>query len=1081
MLILQRTMEEEDCKPAAQPMTNGSSHAAVAATGVVNEQQQQRHHSDAPDGQVSSSMMKMDEEDETTRRHERRRKRRRLKNHMQNQGSNPLFTNFLSSKFDVEENDQVIVIDDDDDNDDDDGDNNDLDQVDDHEEKPLVVIDVDVELGLKDPPPKPPPKQQAADTVSSALAALADSPRINTRAAKRAVTTAVTSSHFSIHTENTNDNPPNGNNSNSNNSPLEEGWYEGVVSPIALPEDEGYLNDVHCFVRQQLEFFSASGDRSSRRKRGRVGMRCKHCHEAAKNVSNFSWPTGSLSYPNTYASVHQACAQRFQVHWQNFCVSMPHAINAQFQALIQEQQQPTKPAKRNRGGIPAPLYYTLSMQRIGLVETPDGLRYSRDLKLEPLPLETVKATMDAQNTLAVTSDYTGMGNMETSGNVLPTPVGSSVSVDAAMKESRGSIDEGSERILAECIAEADQPEKCLARGSDRALVTDYIFVTIRQMALCHALPADLSARGKKTKLLQMGLAGFCCRFCLEAAGGGYVFVPHSCRSFLSAPDNLGSAITNSFTQHLQKCHNVPKRFQKAMAVFKRLHQRQMGLLPYGAQRKFFHLLWDRLREADKTPDEMENLLPQITEVPNTPPVVHFVETANGASTKKDKPTAARTDTVQPVSAISDDLPTERPSNFPESFDEETRKVLQQAESSFADKKVEAAEVLLLPEERILVSDYVFLTLLQLRPTAPTTADSSRTRRVSGGVMGVCCIHCAGSDQVVAPSGRSFPSAPDNFASALNTSLYNHMQACYFIPADVKRALVNLRKLHSAQCQSLRFGSQRKYFNLLFARLRKMYSGLDPSGLSPVPVESKDTLESLGFTKISNAVGQSTTMCKHCRMVPAAFRARDAVCYDRFSLNRARVHNSICQGNGIDLSLTVTSFKGLATGLGQISADLLKSTAFQNLVLAAVGGNNDLKRAFVDDVLTTLENETEPGKVHDGTTNGCDRRRGLWKIIPHEVSFENVNAAFQEMASRMGISSKLQELPALVDYLMIISPSLSIPEANNEDDNGQDHEVLPKPTISLSSIPEANNRDGHGQNHETMGQPNGDVSTRNEVD
>jgi hypothetical protein len=59
------------------------------------------------------------------------------------------------------------------------------------------------------------------------------------------------------------------------------------------------------------------------------------------------------------------------------------------------------------------------------------------------------------------------------------------------------------------------------------------------------------------------------------------------------------------------------------------------------------------------------------------------------------------------------------------------------------------------------------------------------------------------------------------ASALNTSLYNHMQNCYLVPDELKRALYQLKRIHSAQCASLKFGSQRRYFNLVFDRLRKV--------------------------------------------------------------------------------------------------------------------------------------------------------------------------------------------------------------------------------------------------------------------
>eukprot|EP00977_Amphora_coffeiformis_P010885 scaffold2558_cov172-Amphora_coffeaeformis.AAC.16 len=937
--------------------------------------------------------------DELRRRQERRRKRKRLKNHMQNQGSNPLFSEFLTSEFDVPQNDEVIVIQDSDD--------------DNEDEEPPIVIDVDVQLGLKEVPLSP--ASVSSSAVHSNNATSADrAPRIHTRSAKKVSVAAAVSTHFNIHTDN-----------QQSNSALEEGWYEGVVSPIAMPEDAAHLNAVHCFVRENLEFFSSPGSASSRRKRGRVGLRCIHCAAQAVQDPSFSWPTGGLSHPNTFASVHQACSQRFQVHWQTACPSMPSEVRAHFKLLLQEMQHPGRPAKRSRGGYPVPTYYTLSMQRLGLVETQDGLRFSRDLKLEPLPLESVRATLEAQ-TINVDDHH---GSMEAMAGNLPAPVSSSS--DAAMKEIRGSIDEAAERVLAECIAETDRPEKYLARGSDKALVTDYIFITIRQMALCHALPEDLSARGKKTKMMQVGFAGFCCRFCQDAAGGTSVsYMMGSCRSFLSAADNLGSAITNSFTQHIQKCRYVPHAIQKAMGVFKRIHQRQMGFLPYGAQRRFFHLLWDRLREADKSTEEVEASLPPKVE----PPANGTLVTGGDQNRNVESAMEIEKPELNGCHKTVESLPTERPVNFPESSDEATRRVLREAETVFAERKVAASKYLLLPEERNLVSDYVFLTLMQLTPVAPTAADQSRSRRpLVGGLMGIACIHCLESERMITPSGRSFPSAPDNFASTLNSSLYSHLQACDSVPHEIKRAFANLRKLHSAQCSSLVFGSQRRYFNLLFSRLRQLYTGMNVSGSEAPSFEPRETLETLGFLHMKTPSGQLIHMCKRCRMVPAAFRARDAVCYDRLSLSRARVHRSICQEDGLDLSLTLDSFVVAAAALEHSPAVLSQNTAFQNLVSAAVGRKEELKQVFIKHVLAMLQKANDSNEEISESSNDCSevQYRGLWKHFPHEVSYEDVHTAYQEMALSFGLQSSLRESSALLDYLMIISPTLIVPDDVSE--------------------------------------------------
>jgi hypothetical protein len=131
------------------------------------------------------------------------------------------------------------------------------------------------------------------------------------------------------------------------------------------------------------------------------------------------------------------------------------------------------------------------------------------------------------------------------------------------------------------------------------------------------------------------------------------------------------------------------------------------------------------------------------------------------------------------------------------------------------------------------------------------------------------IACHGREQQVSPSVRSFPTAPDNYASALNGGFYNHMQNCMYISSELKRALAATRKIHSSQCSSLKFGgSQCKYFNLLFARLGKFKVAAQAD-----PAHALDYTP-FGFLQVSS----SLILCVTCRMVPIQFLAEDALFY-----------------------------------------------------------------------------------------------------------------------------------------------------------------------------------------------------------
>jgi hypothetical protein len=460
----------------------------------------------------------------------------------------------------------------------------------------LVRIDVDAYLGLKVATPE---KGQGS--------------RVLIPAASSAVVSSTTANN-----NNNNNNHSHNSNDNAAASPVDEGWYEGSVSMFLPPDDTQYLNELQQLIRANLELFSATeldaamsqAGRRTPTVRGKVGVRCRHCanvvaekmktqkqdleytgvHTTSLSSSSSSslysgkhfWPGGAVSYPLNIAGLYSVCSQKPQLHFEQ-CPNLPWETKAQFKNLTQDIGRGAR-TRRSEGGLPNSLYYVIAAKRIGLVDVKDGIRFGRDLSLDPLPFEAIKAQMD--NEMPAASRSTSSFHTSNRPN-------------AAAQEPRMTADEESERVLAEALTEADLPLKFPALGSDKQLVTDYFFMAIRQMAVCHAVPSDFSTRGKKTKLMRLGYAGFCCRHCMEPDGAPPYITDFSCRSFSSAADNLSSAISNSFTSHLQKCYKTPVRIKKALTAYKRIHQRQMAQLAYGSQRRLIHELWARLRAADR--------------------------------------------------------------------------------------------------------------------------------------------------------------------------------------------------------------------------------------------------------------------------------------------------------------------------------------------------------------------------------------------------------------------------------------------------------------------------------------------------
>jgi hypothetical protein len=360
------------------------------------------------------------------------------------------------------------------------------------------------------------------------------------------------------------------------------------------------------------------------------------------------------------------------------------------------------------------------------------------------------------------------------------------------------------------------------------------------------------------------------------------------------------------------------------------------------------------------------------------------------------------------------------SDYPLCDEAETKALLIDAEENW-DPAVN--DYLIRPEDRQLVSDYIFLTMRHMKKAIPTAADAMRIRRSSANSVinpGICCIHCFEKDDFVSPSGRSFPSAADNFASAFNSSLYNHMQACTFVPVNVKRALATLRKIHSAQC-SKKFGAQRRYFNILYGRLLpatvQVTDQREPF-VAPTSPSPRHTLSSLGFLELPT-VGRTEcqlTLCSRCRMVPVQFRARGAFFAERPSLTRAKDHYLNCKGSKLDLTLARDTLQAAAAALGVTATELVQRDSFKDLVRAAVDGHKALCRTFSLDVLITrdYEESDDPGE--------------LWKAFPDSADFESVQAAFQVLARELeDCSTDLRLHPELLAYILLIAPGMKVPD------------------------------------------------------
>jgi hypothetical protein len=210
------------------------------------------------------------------------------------------------------------------------------------------------------------------------------------------------------------------------------------ISPVSLstPEDEKELNELHCFVRRSLEFFSANEDdvsapapgRKTRVCLGQVGIRCIHCKSLPINKRK----KRSVCYPPTVDGIYHAVSNMKHDHFA-VCTGLSEASRKAFtdvRALCTRRtstsssstttSSSTNSAPKQHSKHSTSLFYTQSAKDLGLVDTTSGVRFSDGIiqadfpkilpagQQHPLPLNTSLDKPSAFSALVMAACQVGL-------------------------------------------------------------------------------------------------------------------------------------------------------------------------------------------------------------------------------------------------------------------------------------------------------------------------------------------------------------------------------------------------------------------------------------------------------------------------------------------------------------------------------------------------------------------------------------------------------------------------------------------------------------------------------------------------
>jgi len=306
--------------------------------------------------------------------------------------------------------------------------------------------------------------------------------------------------------------------------------FIGSVS-LALPEDKEVLSPLHCFMRRYcIEAFTVNEydtnevKGANRLRPGMVGIRCVHC----KNRPTHERAERAVCYPSSVKNIYYSM-ETWQRRHATVCRDIPEWVKKEMANLIVA-------SKSCAGGRRQ--YWADAALKIGMIDTPDGIRFSR----HP---ESVSFDDDAHNTTV------SIPTQDSSGVKLVTP-------------------------------------------QDKFLITSHLYLLMSQMEPCTFTEEDRTGGRSKIKTNQIGYPGIQCRHCSGKAGFGRYF-PTSAHSL-----TLANSDRNIFN-HMMKCRTCPndikeelkKQRERRQSLEDKLNNRR------GSRKKFFTRVWEQLHGKEK--------------------------------------------------------------------------------------------------------------------------------------------------------------------------------------------------------------------------------------------------------------------------------------------------------------------------------------------------------------------------------------------------------------------------------------------------------------------------------------------------
>ena len=270
--------------------------------------------------------------------------------------------------------------------------------------------------------------------------------------------------------------------------PCNDGRLESFVTrtcfPLAIDEDPNWLSEFHCFVRAELVEVFRSNQSDVRTRNNsigyqQVGIRCRFCAHLPSTARSGR----SSAFPSSMRQIYQSFTMMLRDHFGS-CSAMPCRIQDKFMLLKDKPSQGATDSKR---------FWTYSAQKIGLVNSSEGLTISAESRLAGFRLDPF--------------------------GIVP---------------GERSVDESLSHIP-------------LVLPSDRPFVAEFLFILLSQVQPIRLMESECIGNRRN---LRVGMPGFGCRFCCRHRRFGLS------RMFPARRRTLPGKINDLYV-HLSRCNVCP--------------------------------------------------------------------------------------------------------------------------------------------------------------------------------------------------------------------------------------------------------------------------------------------------------------------------------------------------------------------------------------------------------------------------------------------------------------------------------------------------------------------------------------------